>query len=252
MNRRTFVAATAATAAAVNLPPHPRARPIQPIKAVLFDAFPIFDPRPIAALVNQLFPDQGPALLSGWRTRQFEYTWLRTSGDQYRDFWTTTRQALAAAAASLQLSLSAEQETRLMEAFLHLKAWPDVPATLDALKAAGIRTGFLSNFTVAMLEANIASSGLTARFDFLLSTDRARRFKPAPEAYGLGLTATGLPREQIAFAAFAGWDAVGAKWFGYPTVWVNRLQSPAEELDATPDRSGSDLQALLAFIGAAG
>ena len=42
--------------------------------------------------------------------------------------------------------------------------------------------------------------------------------------------AFGIHREQILFAAFAAWDAVGAKWFGFPTVWVKRLNSPAEEL----------------------
>jgi 2-haloacid dehalogenase len=99
-----------------------------------------------------------------------------------------------------------------------------------------------------MLEANLSAAGLRGHFDFLLSTDQARCFKPAPEAYRLGLHATGLPREQVAFAAFAGWDAVGAKWFGYPTVWINRLQSAPEELDAQPDAIGMDLQALLAFV----
>ena len=59
----------------------------------------------------------------------------------------------------------------------------------------------------------------------------------------------GLTREQIVFTAFAGWDAAGAKWFGYPTVWVNRLQAAAEELDAPPDQTGPDLQALISFIG---
>jgi 2-haloacid dehalogenase len=48
------------------------------IKAVAFDAFATFDPRPVFALAERLFPNQGTALSNAWRTRQFEYTWLRT------------------------------------------------------------------------------------------------------------------------------------------------------------------------------
>lgn len=42
-------------------------------RAIVFDAFPIFDPRPIAALAETLLPGQGLALMTAWRARQFEY-----------------------------------------------------------------------------------------------------------------------------------------------------------------------------------
>ncbi len=48
--------------------------------------------------------------------------------------------------------------------------------------------------------------------------------------------------------AFAGWDAAGAKWFGYPTFWVNRAGASREELDIVPDGTGRDLQSLLEFL----
>src|SRR5215467_10965188 len=46
------------------------------IKAIAFDAFPVFDPRPVFALAEELFPGKGGALGEVWRIRQFEYTWL--------------------------------------------------------------------------------------------------------------------------------------------------------------------------------
>jgi len=57
-----------------------------------------------------------------------------------------------------------------------------------------------------------------------------------------------LARDEIVFAAFAGWDAVGAKAFGYPTFWVNRLHLPLEELGVAPDAEGADLNDLLNFV----
>ena len=57
-----------------------------------------------------------------------------------------------------------------------------------------------------------------------------------------------LAKQDIVFAAFSGWDAAGAKSFGYPTVWVNRFNQPAEELGFRPDRTVTDLKGLLDFV----
>ena len=55
------------------------------IKAVAFDGFTTFDPRPISAVAEELFPTRGVELSNLWRTRQFEYTWLRTLTGNYAD-----------------------------------------------------------------------------------------------------------------------------------------------------------------------
>jgi len=219
-----------------------------PFRAVLFDAFPVFDPRSVAAVVDADFPGRGAELTALWRTRQFEYTWLRVAAQDYADFWQCTDDALRFAAASLHLKLTAAQHERLMNAYLTLQPWPDAPPALRTLRQAGVRLGFLSNFTSAMLDAALQHTGLGDLFEHVLSTDRARTFKPDPRAYQLGVDALGLPRDQIVFAAFAGWDAAGAKHFGYPTFWVNRMQAPPEELGVRPDASGSSLAELVAFV----
>ena len=84
-------------------------------------------------------------------------------------------------------------------------------------------------------------------FEQVLTTDEVKQFKPAPRAYQMVVDALGLKRESIAFAAFAGWDASGAKWFGFPTVWVNRLNSTIEELNVSPDFTCRDLAGLVTF-----
>ena len=219
-----------------------------PIRAVLFDAFPVFDPRSVAALAEAELPGRGAELTALWRTRQFEYSWLRVAADDYADFWQCTADALRFAAASLNVQLTATQHERFMNAYLTLQPWPDAPAALRTLRQGGVRLGFLSNFTPAMLDAALRRSGLGDLFEHVLSTDRARTFKPDPHAYQLGVDALRLPPDQIAFAAFAGWDAAGAKRFGYPTFWVNRMQAPPEELGVRPDASGPSLADLIAFV----
>jgi len=221
-------------------------------QAVAFDAFPIFDPRPIFSLAETLFPGKGAMLSDAWRTRQFEYQWLHALSGRYVDFWQATDDALVFAAKLLQLDLTPEKRAQLMQAYLELKTWPDVPAALHSLREAGVRLAFLSNLTPKMLETGIKHAGLEGLFEHVLSTDQRRTYKPDPRAYQLALDALKLGREDIVFAAFAGWDAAGAKWFGYPTFWVNRLHTPGEELGVAPDAIGSDLTDLVRFVNASG
>ena len=219
-----------------------------PIRAIAFDAFPIFDPRPVFGLAGRLFPDKGRAFSTLWRTRIFEYTWLRASAGQYQDFWACIEDAMLYTAQELQVNLSPDKHRQLMQAFLAIKAFPDVQPALAAFKKAGIKLAFLSNMTESMLSAGIKNSGLGGYFDHILSTDKAKTFKPDPKAYNLAPEAFGLDKEEVAFVAFASWDAAGAKWFGFPTVWVNRLHFGEEVLKVQPDAVGFDMGVLRRFV----
>ena len=252
MDRRAFLAAAAAGAAwgitsrlAAALP---SAAGGLRFKAVAFDAFPLLDPRPVFALAEQLFPGHGLALSAAWKTLQFEYTWLRTAGNRYVDFRQVTEDALVFAAKETGVELTSEKRDALVGAYLKLTLWPDALPVLRRLAAAGIRMAFLSNLTPSMLEAAIVHNELALFITEAISTDAAQTYKPDPRAYQLGVDRLGLPKEQILFVAFAGWDAAGAKWFGYPTYWVNRLHQPAEELSVTVDGTGTDLGGLETFL----
>lgn len=248
IDRREFIRRTATGVLASASMTNALADSRSPYRAVAFDAFPIFDPRPVAARAEVVFPGKGAELVGVWRTRQFEYQWLRALGGRYADFLETTDEALVFATRQLNLDLTPDRRAQLMAPYAKLEAWPDVAPTLRTLKDAGIRLALLSNMTEAMLRAGIENARLGGLFEHVLSTDRVHTYKPDPRAYQMGLDAFGLRREEIVFAAFAGWDAAGAKWFGYPTVWINRLGSPAEELGSTPDATGRDLATLDAFI----
>jgi 2-haloacid dehalogenase len=250
LDRRTFVTLGAAAllsnlaSAGADRANAPRGR----IKAVAFDAFPIFDPRPVFQACEQAAPGRGPQLADAWRTRLFEYQWLRALGGRYEDFWSCARGALEFAARSLKIELSNVARDRLLQGLLELRAWQDVAPALADLQRSGLRLALLSNATPAMLGAGLKNSGLESAFDHVISTDRARTFKPDPRAYQLGVQAFGLQKEEILFVAFAGWDVAGARWFGYPTFWNNRQGAAAEGLDIEPDGVAPTLADLVRFL----
>jgi 2-haloacid dehalogenase len=99
-----------------------------------------------------------------------------------------------------------------------------------------------------MLRANAEQAGITGLFDVLLSTEANGTYKPDPAAYELGMKTLKLKKKEIVFAAFGGWDAYGAKSFGYATYWVNRFNLPAEELGLKADATSTDMQGLLGFV----
>jgi 2-haloacid dehalogenase len=229
--------------------PHPVDVAAPPrFKAVAFDFLVLFDPNSVVPAVEQTFPGKGQELTQLWRTRQFEYSWLRSITGRYVDFFAVTEDALVYAAKAMKLELTAERKQGLLEAYLHLTPWPDTAETLRRLRASGVRVIALANFSPKMLQAIAENAGLTGLFDALVSTDTNRTYKPDPRAYRLGMERLHLAKHEILFAAFGGWDAAGAKAFGYPTIWVNRLNQPAEELDIQPDHIFSDLSGPLEFV----
>jgi 2-haloacid dehalogenase len=215
---------------------------------VAFDFLVLFDPNSVVAAAEQAFPGQGRELTQLWRTRQFEYTWLRSITGSYVDFAAVTRDSLVYAANAMQLDLTTERKQRLLDAYLHLRPWPDAADALRQLREHGVRLITLANFSPKMLRANTDRAGVTGLFDGLVSTDANRTYKPDQRAYRLGTERLHLSKQEILFAAFAGWDAAGAKAFGYPTVWVNRFHQPAEELGVRPDHVSADLSGVLALV----
>ena len=224
-------------------------------RAVLFYAYgTLFDVYSVGLLAEQLFPGQGQALGVLWRDKQIEYTRLVTTsngGEHYRPFWELTRAGLRYACKRLGLDLSAASEERLMNQYRHLSAFPETREVLQALKDRGVVIGILSNGDPGMLDIAVRSAGLEGLLDHVLSVDAVRQYKTHPEAYALGPQATGLAARQIAFVSCNSWDALGATWYGYPTLWVNRYALPFEELGTFPARTGHSLRYVLGFFPAA-
>lgn len=218
-------------------------------RAVLFDAYgTLFDVYSVGLLAEQRFPGYGERLALLWRDKQIEYTRLLTMSGRYEPFWEVTRAGLRYAAARLALALDDAAEEQLMNQYRHLSAFPENRALLVELKRRGIVAGILSNGDPTMLGAAVKSAGLGELLSHLLSVHAVRRFKTDPAAYALGPQALGLPAREILFVSSNGWDAIGATWYGYTTLWVNRARLPPEQLGTSPTRTGSSLLDVLDFF----
>lgn len=218
-------------------------------KAVLFDAYgTLFDVYSVAHVAEQLFPGRGEKLALLWRDKQIEYTRLLTMSGRYQTFWEITCASLRYAVQRFELPLDAAGEAHLLNQYRHLSAFPENKAVLAELKRRGIPAGILSNGDPAMLAVAVKSAGFKELLSHVLSVDAVKRFKTDPMAYSLGPHALGLPAREILFVSSNCWDAIGATWYGYTTLWVNRAGVPLEQLDTAPTRTGSSLREVLDFL----
>ena len=201
------------------------------IKALAFDAYgTIFDVHSVIALCEEFFPGRGSALSQLWRTKQLEYTWLRSLMGAYEDFWQITESGLSFACESLGLQLTGDKRAQLMDAYLHLTPYPDVAPALKRLNQLPL--AILSNGAPRMLNDVVANANLSADFQHLLSVDSVKIFKPHNSVYQLAPDTFGVTPAEIGFVSSNGWDVAGAAHFGFRTFWINRSKQPPEKLGA--------------------
>ncbi|HUZ66569.1 MAG TPA: haloacid dehalogenase type II [Beijerinckiaceae bacterium] len=200
----------------------------------VFDAYgTLFDVRSAVDKHRAMIGEEADRLSDLWRTKQLEYTWVRTLCGAYRDFRQNTADALDFA--SLRCGgLRPELREALLAAYETLDAYPDVHGALSRLRAAGAQTAILSNGSPEMLTSAVRSAGLEDLFDACLSVDALRAYKPAPSAYGLVAGRFGLAPKQVSFQSSNRWDVAGAARFGFRAVWINRTGAPDEYPDCAP------------------
>jgi 2-haloacid dehalogenase len=240
-SRREVVAFAALAATSSRLLARPRRR----IHAIAFDAFVLFNPGIILERMRAIAGERAEPFFATAQMKLFAYTWYFTSAGRYEGFASLANAAFRSAARIQGIDLSDADCRRLVEAYSELTVWPDVPAALQALRKSGVRIALLSNLSEADLRSGLRRDGIENEFEFVLSTDRIQKFKPAPSAYALAIQAFGLRRDQIGFAASAAWDAAGATSFGYSSVWVNRSTAFPEPAFRSPELVADGMDGVL-------
>jgi 2-haloacid dehalogenase len=213
----------------------------------VFDAYgTLFD---VHACIARFEKEAGPdiARMSEiWRTKQLEYTWTLTLAGHYTDFWTLTGRALDFALARVP-SVPKALGPQLLDAYFKLDAFPDARVALKALKAAGHKTGILSNGSPDMLKGAVDNAGFDGDLDAVLSVDVLKMFKPRPEVYQLVTEHYKCKPANVIFVSSNRWDVMAAISVGFSGLWINRSGMPDEYLDFVPRQVLSNLGGLTAL-----
>ncbi len=219
------------------------------IQACVFDAYgTLFDVHSAVGRHQQRLGAHADAVSALWRTKQLEYTWLRSLLGHHVDFWQVTGDALDYALDAHDVD-DAALRNDLMQAYLNLNTYPEVTTVLQRLKQHGMRTAILSNGSPMMLDAAVTSAGIADLLDAVLSIEDVGIYKPDPRVYQLAVDRLGVPAAQISFQSSNAWDAVAAATFGMRVAWVNRFGQRRERLTAQPDAELNTLDELPPLLG---
>ncbi len=221
------------------------------IRACVFDAYgTLFDVNAAAAKARDQLGQKWQPLAEMWRTKQLQYTWLRSLMGRHADFWQVTEDALDFALAGLKIEDQALRR-RLLSLYLELDAYPEVKDVLDKLRGMGVGRAILSNGSPRMLAAAVRSAGLHRAFDAVLSVESAGVFKPSGRVYQLAVDCFKVKPDELCFVSSNGWDAFAAKAFGFRVLWCNRSGQPPERMPEAPDGEMKSLAELPDWIGKA-
>jgi 2-haloacid dehalogenase len=224
---------------------------LEPPQACVFDAYgTLFDYASAAARCGASLGVQRDALNSLWREKQLQYTWLRALQNRHADFWQVTGDALDFALETLGLDAAALRG-KLMDAYLTLDAFPEVPRVLERLQAQGIKTAILSNGTREMLDAAVSNARIAPFLDAVLSVEEVGVYKPHPKVYQLAVDRLDVEPQAISFQSSNAWDAWAASAFGMRVVWCNRYRQRPERLPGRPSHEVRSLAELPYLTGAA-
>jgi 2-haloacid dehalogenase len=201
----------------------------------VFDAYgTLFDVHSAVGKHRHRLGDIADQVSNLWRTKQLEYTWLRSLMGYHADFWQVTQDALDFAFDMHGIN-NPELHRNLMEAYLKLDCYPEVPETLSILKSRGFRLAILSNGTPAMLDAAVKNSGIDNLIEMNFSVEDVKIFKPDFRVYQIAVDRLKVRSEEIIFQSSNAWDASGASAFGFKVAWVNRFGQSKERLPGQPD-----------------
>ncbi len=229
------------------------ASPIQPalsdISVCVFDAYgTLFDVASAAHRLEGRLNGKAADLAALWRTKQLEYTWLRSLMGVHADFWHVTGDGLDHALDALGLADPMLRED-LMALYRRLDAYTEVPEVLNQVRTAGLKTAILSNGAPGMLSDAVSSAGIGNLLDACLSVEQVGIFKPHPDTYRLATKRFDVAPGQICFMSSNAWDVAGAAQFGFQVVWINRFGAVPERLPMGPKVVLDSLHGLTDLLG---
>jgi len=191
--------------------------------ALAFDIYgTLIDPHGVVDELAQHVGERAQEFSGIWRDKQLEYTFRRGLMGRYENFVVCTRQALDYTDSLLHTDLDESAKTALMQIYRVLPAYPDVPASLQALADAGFRMFGFSNGVADAVSGLLEHAGIDQYFEGVVSVDTLRTFKPSPDVYRHFIDVAATDAEHCWLVSSNGFDVIGAVSAGMKAAWLQR------------------------------
>jgi 2-haloacid dehalogenase len=182
----------------------------------------LIDPFRMEDYLRAVFGARAKEATELWRSKQLEYSFRRALMKKYESFDVCTAQALRFVSRQLEVPLADETMRNVLDQYLRLPSYPDVPAALEELGERGFKIVACTNGTEHAVRGLLDRAGILARFGGIVSVDPIRTFKPDPAVYEYLAAQAQAEKKMVCLISSNPFDVIGAKACGLRTVWVQR------------------------------
>jgi 2-haloacid dehalogenase len=152
--------------------------------------------------------------------RDFRVMRFQAVLEQYRPYKEVLSASLEHATRLHGVPYRREDGDALVAAVPTFGPFPEVPAVLARLKEH-YQIAIISNTDDALIRGNVERIGVG--FDYVITAEQARAYKPSPEAFAHALRVTGrTPDEVIHVAQGFEYDIMPTYGLGVRRIWINR------------------------------
>lgn len=217
---------------------------------VVFEAYgTLFDMSALENVVVQVIGDEATAsdFMSIWHKKHLEYAWASMLMSRYQDFDKLTELAFRFACKAVGFDANDEDIQTLLLAHVNLPLFEDVKVGIEQLEDRH-KLAILSNGTFRSLQAMANAAGVLFSFDYILSAEPIRNYKPSRPVYQLVIDTFQCDKSEVTFVSSNDWDAAGAKAFGFRTIWLNRTKEAASPLQPLPDMTMTSFSEVVSSL----
>ncbi|MSO92791.1 MAG: haloacid dehalogenase type II [Rhodospirillales bacterium] len=220
------------------------------VKALAFDYYgTIADKTALASEIDASFPGKGAAFVKLWFAQTQRYCFQVGMMDRHLPWSDLVKAAFKFTCAELGVAVGDGLRDRWIEADTRLPVYAEAPTALRRL-AQRYDLYVLSMASPWMIEKSQVNAGIAGHFKGLISGETHKVYKPGRAAYELGVREIGVAADEVAFVSGNSFDVLGAKNYGYPTIWVRRYGQALDDLGLAPDLVVKDLLEMAASLGA--
>jgi 2-haloacid dehalogenase len=191
-----------------------------------------------------------PGVMREWFAQLVLYSQALSLSGRYLPFGAVGAGVLRMTGAIHGITITDEHVSALRTAIGTLPIHPEVPVVLRRLLVAGFRMVTLTNTAKSNGLDALSLAGVGDMFEQRFTVEPVRRFKPAPETYGLVTESLAISPEGACIIAAHSWDTIGAQSAGWRAALVTRSVNAVLEAPDVPipEIIGKDLSNVADLI----
>lgn len=222
--------------------------PLEKPKLILFDVYEtLLDMSMVESKMNDLLNSKRSYRI--WIELLMQYCLLESSSGQFHDFSTVSHAALTTTGEIVGHSVTDQMNEDIMLLMKHAPLHEAVEEGLSKLNDQGYRLAALTNASVSIIKERMDATGLVSYFEFVISAEQIKKYKPSRESYEAVSKKAGLAPSEILVATSRGWDLCGAVNAGMRTVFIQHGHRNLYPLAPEPIMKAKNLVELAQQLG---